>query len=141
MELVQNFSALCRANGWKRTPQRMAVFRCMDQNRQHPSVDQVWQQVRCEIPSISRESVYRILNEFAQAGVICRLDQFEQARYDAETGNHGHFICTVCKAITDFPLMEPVKVPPEIEPGGVCHIELRLAGICPDCRENGKTKE
>ena len=134
METEQNFAALCRANGWKRTPQRMAVFRYMHGNRLHPSVDQVWKQVRTALPSVSRESVYRILNEFSGAGVIVRLDQFEQARYDAETGTHGHFICTVCKKITDFPLSEPIKIPPEIVPGGVCHIELRLAGICSACR-------
>ena len=92
----QEFSKICRDAGWKCTSQRLAVYDFLADNLSHPDVDTVWAAVRSTQPAITRESVYRILNEFAAKGIIRRMDHIDSARYDSRTGAHGHFICEKC---------------------------------------------
>lgn len=134
-EIGKKFAAVCKERSWRRTPQRLAVYEYVHENYTHPSVDQVWETVRKQLPAVSRESIYRILNEFADAGIINRLDRIENARYDARTGPHGHFFCVCCEKIIDFPLSGKVELPPEFVDDEISHIELRLSGICPECRQ------
>lgn len=129
----KEFKEICRENGWKCTAQRLAVFSLIRENYNHPHVDDVWQALRDALPSVTRESIYRILNEFTERGLLRRLDHIGSARYDWQVAPHGHFICTRCGNIQDFPLATPIEVPPQAVDGAVDHIELRLTGICKQC--------
>lgn len=127
------FAEMCRRIGWKCTSQRLAVYEFLKGNLTHPDVDAVWAAVRESLPTITRESVYRILNEFAEKEIIRRLDHIDNARYDSRTNAHGHFICTKCGKITDFDWPEGAAIPTEAQPGTVIHMELRLVGLCREC--------
>lgn len=129
-----DFLEICRKYHWKCTSQRLAVFDFLKDNLTHPDVDSVWTAVRKNLPAITRESVYRILNEFAENAVICRLDQIENARYDSRTDAHGHFICQNCGKISDFNWPEGVTLPQNMISGEVAHMEIRVVGLCPECR-------
>ncbi len=89
-----SFTALCKKHCWKRTAQRRAVFTYLCGNREHPTVDTVWRRVRTTVPDVSLDSVYRILDDFAGAGVIRRLEGAKVIRYDADTRPHEHFVCS-----------------------------------------------
>lgn len=130
----KNFTLLCRRFKWKCTPQRMAVYECVAENCCHPDVDSVWATVRAKLPTVTRESVYRILNEFAGHGLIWRLDHVTSARYDSNTAPHGHFICENCGTITDFALNNDVSSFADTVPGEVRHMEIRFTGLCESCK-------
>lgn len=132
--------AICRQHGWKCTPQRLAVYAYVSGTLCHPCVDDVWAHIRESLPSVTRESVYRILNELAEYGIIQRLDHLDRARYDSQTGPHGHFICDRCHAISDFILPAGTVFPDVPVAGTVHHIEFRLSGVCEKCNSNLKTK-
>lgn len=133
--IYQRFQEICRQQRWKCTAQRLAVFAYVHDNDDHPDVDDVWREVKGTLPSVTRESIYRILNEFTDRGLLRRLDHVTSARYDCQVGPHGHFLCTRCGQIQDFPLPEPVTVPRGDISGDVEHLELRLTGICKRCRK------
>ena len=133
-----DFKAICKNNGWKCTSQRLAVYKFVHENYSHPSVDDVWHNVRETLPAVTRESVYRILNELSERNVIQRLDHLESARYDSITEPQGHFICEICGEITDFTFPEAALPATDSSCGEVRHVELRLSGICEKCRQ-GKT--
>lgn len=63
------FPAFCREHGLKCTAQRLAVFNTVRLSRWHPSVDETLAEVRKTVPTVARDSVYRILNEFATWGL------------------------------------------------------------------------
>ena len=130
---AQTFQELCHSFGWKCTPQRMAVYDFLKQNLTHPDVDTVWAAVREVLPSITRESVYRILNEMVDKDLISRVDHVYCARYDSRLGAHGHFICEKCGSITDFDWPEGIPIPQSSTEGTVHHTEIRLIGLCKDC--------
>ena len=136
----QEFSKICRDAGWKCTSQRLAVYDFLADNLSHPDVDTVWAAVRATQPAITRESVYRILNEFAAVGIIQRLDHIDSARYDSRTGAHGHFICEKCGEISDFNWPEGTTLPLEEMPGDVAHMEIRLVGVCRRCADRRKNQ-
>ena len=134
------FMEICREAGWKCTSQRLAVYDFLQDNLSHPDVDTVWHAVRSHLPAITRESVYRILNEFADRGIIARLDHIDNARYDSRTGPHGHFICEKCGTIVDFDLPGNTVLPPKL-PGRIGHMELRVIGRCEKCENSAETTE
>ena len=128
------FPAFCREHGLKCTAQRLAVFNAVRLSRRHPLVDEMLAEVRKTVPTVTRDSVYRILNEFADLGLITRLDALSSARYDTVLGPHAHFICEVCGSITDYPLPSEQPIP-EGMPRERHHLELRVTGVCDKCRK------
>lgn len=128
------FSTLCRAHSWKRTSQRRAVFNYLCGNRTHPTVETVWRGVRKTLPDVSLDSVYRILDDFAEAGVIRRLAGVKVIRYDADTSAHEHFVCRRCGTMSDFACLDAGEVRNKCrEFGRVEAVELTVTGICHQC--------
>jgi len=128
----ETFPAFCREHGLKCTVQRMAVFAAVRNSRAHPSVDETLAAVRKTVPTVTRDSVYRILNEFASLGLLSRMDALSAARYDTCMGPHAHFICEVCGKIVDYPIPEGLTLPSGM-PKERHHVELRVTGVCPAC--------
>ena len=130
-DLHERYRELCRRNGWRCTHQRFAVYAFLQGNRTHPGVDEVWAAVRKETPSITRESVFRILCEFAEKGIVMRMDALPSARFDADTRPHGHFICERCGKVFDFELPQGIDLRSPLKGAKVSGVELRFTGLCP----------
>jgi len=129
---TERFPAFCREHGLKCTAQRLAVFTAIRSSRAHPSVDETLKAVRKTVPTITRDSVYRILNEFSELGIITRMDALSAARYDTWLGPHAHFICERCGSVTDYPLPSGISLPKGM-PRERHHLELRVTGLCAKC--------
>ena len=128
------FNEICRLNGWKRTVQRREVFTYLNGNLEHPSVETVWKHVRERLPDVSLDSIYRILNDFAEAGIIKCLKDAKVMRYDPNTQPHDHFFCSECGRIYDFSYLHPDKVISICEEfGRVTSVDLHVRGVCRDC--------
>ncbi|MDO5309278.1 MAG: transcriptional repressor [Planctomycetia bacterium] len=141
-EVLAEFTRVCRGLGWKMTAPRYAVYRFMRRNTEHPVVDRVWNAVKRDLPAITRESVYRILNDFAEAKLIAVLDRSDViARFDADVTRHDHFYCEVCGRVYDFKIEElPELAAPHVSLiGEVRQLETRVRGVCYDCLRKEKT--
>lgn len=130
-----DFREMCVVHGCKCTRQRRAVYHYLRGNGLHPTVNQVWEAVRKVIPSITRESVFRILTEMAEFGEIARMDKIYNARFDSRIGEHGHAICRRCGKVVDFDLPSSLPPIPEIPGFTGLHREYRLCGLCAVCAE------
>ena len=135
MEMTRHeqFRELCRSHGLKCTSQRFAVYDYVAGNQSHPTVDEVWQSVRSRVPSITRESVFRILMELADMGIVYRMDRIINARFDGLPYSHGHLICNKCGAIIDFELPKELSVPGTLQGFQASRMELRISGLCAQC--------
>lgn len=127
------FREICRQRGWRFTRQRFAVYSFMRGNRTHPGIDAVLAGVRAAHPHVTRESVFRILCDFAEAGLIARLDHLPTARFDCSTEPHGHFVCSKCGRIDDFGLADGMRISVPIRGARVAFWEIRASGICARC--------
>ncbi len=128
------FDSLCRERKWKRTAQRRAVFTYLCGNRDHPAVETVWRGVRETLPDVSLDSVYRILDDFAETGLIRKLEGAKVVRYDPDTSVHEHFICSACGKMFDFAFPDTGRAA-ELAGmfGTVDSVELMAHGTCNTC--------
>lgn len=121
------------------TPQRLAVLAVLESRRDHPSAEQIYQEVRRQHPAISFNTVYKTLEILHQRGLVIKVNPLhEVARYDGQVHNHAHLICRSCRRIydveKDFPslTLEPGDLPPGFR---VENQTLTLWGLCRDCQE------
>ncbi len=117
--------------------QREAILDVLRSTREHPTADWIYEQIKAVIPSISLGTVYRNLQQLAQAGLI-KAYQFQgnKVRYDANIEHHLHFICERCQRVEDYSsenLQEPLELLSQSVPATVSHSELFLYGTCKKC--------
>ena len=105
----------------------------------HPSAGMVYDAVHEKYPGISRATVYRILAEAAEEGVIQRLKLCDaNDRYDITTCKHYHVVCRGCGAVADVTVeLDDSNICKDAEgcQGFLidgCHVEF--TGLCDRCR-------
>ena len=89
--------------GLKSTHQRIVVFKALQELKNHPSADRIYEAVHPDNPSISLATVYNTLDILVEAGLAKRvLSGKGPVRYDPRIDNHHHLICSNTKEIIDF---------------------------------------
>ena len=86
------------------TRQLGALYDALAASRDHPTAEQLFQRVRRVLPQISLGTIYRNLDKLREHGRlrVVRLAGGE-ARYDAMTAAHDHFVCDHCGDVVDLP--------------------------------------
>lgn len=127
------------------TPQRLAVLASLERRHDHPSADQIYQEVRRLLPAISFNTVYKTLEVFCQKGLVSKVNPLhEVARYDGVTGRHAHLVCHRCHTIVDLywqPEGGPQPAPQLLEGFRVEYQTLTFWGLCSRCQEPKAGKE
>jgi Fur family peroxide stress response transcriptional regulator len=134
---VERLIDALHARGLRLTHQRLEVVREIAATDEHPDVETIYRGVKRRIPTISLDTVYRTLGTLADAGLIARLTATTgPARFDANTAQHHHFVCTRCGLVRDIvdPRLDQVRSPAQTaEFGRVESADVHLRGICRDC--------
>jgi Fur family peroxide stress response transcriptional regulator len=79
-------------SGQKVTPQREAVFTVLLAERDHPTVDEVFQRARVVMPGVSLATVYNCLETFVGCGLVRQVNhERESTRYCPNLAPHAHF--------------------------------------------------
>jgi Fe2+ or Zn2+ uptake regulation protein len=123
----------------KVTPRRQEVMSCLGGERSYRSADEVWNLVRPRLGSIGLPTVYRILDELAEAGVITRIFLSDRKQYYFLCSNrehHHHFVCESCRRVEDVEQcgLDGVSRAIAQRSGGrvTSHI-LQINGVCGAC--------
>lgn len=135
---MQNNITYLRNLGISPSPQRLAIYKFLQDNRIHPTVDTIYQAVQKDLPTISRTTVYNTVKRLAEAGAVQEvIIEDGELRYDADISDHGHFKCTVCGEVYDLfppadtPLVEKIHGLPE--GFTVKRLHLCCRGTCSQC--------
>jgi len=129
---------LFRRMGLRVTPQRLEIFHLLSSMKEHPSAEDVFEQIRKQFPSISFDTVYRTLSLFETHGLIKKVHHLaDKTRYDTNMKHHHHFVCIRCKKIIDFEWegIDEIPTPESVRKWGSVedrYVELR--GICNECQ-------
>ncbi len=119
------------------TNQRRVILEELQKHIDHPTADEIYMEVRKELPKVSLGTVYRNLEQMSEQGNILKIEGYGQKRFDPNPLPHPHFRCTSCGAVED--IHEDIVVPSlsvnskwskdrEIK-GSV----IEFYGLCPDC--------
>lgn len=125
----------------KYSRQREIVQNIIKKAHNHPTVDEVYAEVRKEDKNISLATVYRNLNLLVQCGEIKKLNFFdEENRFDPITKEHQHFVCNKCGKIIDIndnAFSKNTSIDKKIEKEYDISIDRRnvvLYGVCKNCK-------
>jgi Fur family transcriptional regulator, peroxide stress response regulator len=120
------------------TKQREAILKILRNTRSHPTADQIYDEVRKDIPNISKGTVYRNLQVLGEDGAISLLNiHGTQSRYEVKQEAHYHFRCEKCGRV--FDLDEPVDKDLDERISrktgfSVSHHQTEFRGLCNDCQ-------
>ena len=91
--------------GLKATLPRLKILEIFQKGAQrHMTAEDVFRVLLDERSDIGLATVYRVLTQFEQAGILIRSN-FEggKAIYELDEGqHHDHFICTACGKVEEF---------------------------------------
>jgi Fur family peroxide stress response transcriptional regulator len=139
-ERLDTIITLLRERGCRITPQRIAILRIFLGSCDHPSVEQVYAQVKASFPTTSLATVYKTVHLLKSIGEILEIGTPEgRNRYDGiNPYPHPHLICTKCKTIIDPKLSLLSKLTAEVEATTgfrVTSHQLNFYGSCPSCQK------
>lgn len=129
---------LLRKNGLQVTAQRLAVMRAVA-SRPHATADELIDDVRSIIGSISRQAVYDSLSTLADKNLVRRIQPSgSAARYEDRVGdNHHHLICRGCGTTLDIDCAvgaAPCLVTADDHGFTIDEAEVIFWGYCPQCQ-------
>ena len=121
------------------TPQRLAVLKILAESTGHPSVEDIFKQVKPNFPTTSLATIYKTVNLLKEIGEVVELDFSEQSnRYDGNRPYpHPHLICTKCKTIMDPDMATVEDLSKELARKTgyeILNHRLDFFGICPRCQ-------
>jgi Fur family peroxide stress response transcriptional regulator len=127
-----------RDNGCKITPQRLAIVKILARSEGHPSVEQIYGQIRKDHPTMSLATVYKNILLIKSLGEVLELGFPDGSnRYDGNKPYpHPHVICIKCRKIVDPKLdsLENMKKEVSAETNfKILNHRLDFFGICSDC--------
>lgn len=136
-QLLGQFETICKTAGLKVTQQRLEIYRELLEARDHPSAETLHKRLAKRLPTLSLDTVYRTLATFEQCKVVQRLETREsQARFEALTSRHHHFLCHQCGKVIDFmwPGFDAIEPPASLTGiGAVEGAHVVMHGQCADC--------
>lgn len=129
--------------GLSATVPRLKILEIFEQNdRRHFSAEDIYKELLDRKENVGIATVYRVLNQFCDAGLINRLNldknKSGQAIFELNRGeHHDHMYCIRCGRIEEF-LDESIESKQEAiasKAGWVIKDHsMVLFGLCPQCK-------
>lgn len=130
-----------REQGYRFTPQRMAIVQAVLESGDHPSAEDIYRQISVAFPMMSLATVYKTLEVLRDLGEVVEIPVEGRSRYDGNPRPHVHLICEKCHTVLDwsggvnFPVPEEAIVASGFRPR---HYHLEVYGLCSRCQAEGE---
>lgn len=136
---LELLAAVSRQRSLPVTVQRRVVLESLLDRHDHPTVDQLYEDVKERLPGVSRTTIYRALETLVELGVARRTNHFEaSARFDGNTDHQHHLVCRRCNRVTDFdhPSLSEFALPKfDAIAFQVLDYSINLEGLCAECQK------
>ena len=125
----------------KVTKQREIILGHLRSMWTHPTADELYIDVRQQLPHMGLCTVYRNLERFCKEGLIGKI-KGKPCRYDGKIDPHNHIKCINCGKIEDLFVDIPVDTVEIDKLGYKLHsYKLEINGLCRKCnKESGRKK-
>lgn len=123
-----------------RTKQRQLIMDAVLASTTHPTADELFQDIRKQLPTISLATVYRNLNILAEDGRIRKIEMPGMPdRFDWRLTTHDHLWCEKCGCVFDFTLPQALdRQIEEVSGMKVRQYTLVARGLCKTCCEDNQ---
>ncbi|MHC1693456.1 MAG: Fur family transcriptional regulator [Sphaerochaetaceae bacterium] len=115
---------------------RVAVYQYLNTHLTHPTAETIFLDLKSKLASLSRTTVYNVLNLLCEKGVVRRVSiEDHELRYDVNTSDHIHLKCGKCGQVFDLPKVEFPRI--QLPEGFVQkEVQVNIIGLCHDCVKN-----
>jgi Fe2+ or Zn2+ uptake regulation protein len=139
MKSTETLTTLFREQGLRVTPQRQAIFRLLQGDDSHPTVESLFDRARSDMPTISLKTVYQTVHDLEALGEVRVLDLGTgSVRVDPNVeDDHHHLLCTKCGRVRDLPveyagLHVPIRYRRDFT---VDDVQVIFRGRCDQCSD------
>ncbi len=121
----------------------MEILKFLREFNGHPTVDDVYEGVKCKLSRISKATVYNNLRFLAEKGLIKEVNTKGVSRFESNLVTHHHIICLECGDIKDYESEElteySLNVASKIDGFKIESTDTNFYGYCNKCRrkQNG----
>ena len=138
----QKLEDICRQHALPLTIQRRLILQALSRRTDHPTADQIFDDIRKEMGEMSRTTVYRVLETLVRVGLARKVCHPGAAsRYEIKTGRHHHLVCLDCQAIVDLndPSLDRLPLPETRSGFQVQDYSIQFRGLCSNCAAKRST--
>ena len=101
MQHLEELVLSLREEGFRITPQRIAIVDYLLKTIDHPSADSIHKVIQKKYPMVSLSTVYKTLELLKEKRLINEIEVDGEARFDAHTDEHINLVCMNCGKIDD----------------------------------------
>lgn len=124
------------------TPERQLIIDLLQDDTSHPSIDEIHQRAKGQMPDISKTMVYNTVTELEMFGEIKELEfvMGSFSRYDTNIDPHNHLYCSNCHQVADIVIdSNAFNIDPEKLSGfQIDNCQATFYGICPVCQNSNQ---
>ena len=135
---LDDLEAACHLHGLPLTVQRRVILEALAARTDHPTADDILEDVRRRLPEVSRTTVYRVLDTLVRLGLAVRIcHPGASARFDPRTERHHHLVCVQCEKVVDLhvPALSALPLPNTRSVSfAISDYSIHFRGLCGDCR-------
>lgn len=132
--MTKKIQQFLKMHSIKPSHHRIKIYQYLVENRNHPSVDMIYQELVQTIPTLSKTTLYNTLQLFLEKGIVIMITIDEnETRYDADISLHGHFRCDKCGQIFDIRLNTADWELEDIDGFTIKESHIYFKGWCPRC--------
>ena len=111
------------------------IYDIVNQSSSHLTVEQIYQILKAEFPSVVLATVYNNLNKLYKDGLINKISvEGMPDRYD-KIVKHDHIVCQNCGKLTDRQFNDLTETLKEQFGTDFLFYDLKVFYVCPDCRK------
>ncbi len=142
MNSIDSLSTMLRKQGFRMTPQRLAILKVLSDAGRHLSPSDVYASASKNIPGLTEATVYRTLEFLARQDVVLAAHIGNgKMVYEMAECDHHHLICRACGNTLQIDHALLQKLYEQLEGASGYRLttsHLTFFGLCPDCKEGGK---
>jgi len=102
MQQLEQIVASLRDEGFRVTPQRVAIVGYLLKTEDHPSAELIHKVIRKRYPMVSLSTIYKTLELLKEKKLVNEIEVEGEARFDAHTDEHINLVCMNCGKIDDI---------------------------------------
>ena len=138
-ERLTSILSKIKGRDFRMTPQRLAIIKILISSVSHPSVDEIYKEVRKIFPTTSLATVYKTITLLKELNEVLELGFPDGSnRYDGNKPYpHPHAICTKCRKILDPEISSVHELSEEMKQKTgfiISSHRLDFFGLCQECQ-------
>ena len=136
MVTIEKLMDILQEKGIKPSYQRLKVLEYLLSQKGHPTADEIFLEVIKVIPTLSKTTIYNILEIFLKAGLVRAITiENNEIRYDSIISTHGHFKCEACNKIYNFMIDIDHLASEDLDKFRIKERDIYFKGTCSQCAD------